>query len=374
VSVPRLNLVTTSTFALLTLALLAAGPISRAQAQDTHRPPVILDGRDLTEDVYEEPPVDIQPEAIPNHRAIMRDMIAKMSDFARQKNPAFRVVIRGGAFLATQSKRERDLALLKIPPGQPLSQEVLLPLGSLHRRFARSVDGFAMDQNFCAPRTSSTTDEEITDLLKDGFKFLSLERCTNQAEARKAIVEGQAKRVLVATATDGDMAFDTVPKAAPIGENANNIMELGDALNVLALLSTRKFQGPGEMVDALRQTNQDILIVDPLFNGNEPLTKQQVHSLKFKALGATRLVLARLTIGLADDTRFYWKPEWGVGNPPWLVGFVPGVSGIYWVDYTHPQWLDIIGKTFAAIVDMGYDGIMFDGVTAILRNEALMPL
>ncbi|WP_413203459.1 alpha-1,4-polygalactosaminidase [Rhodospirillum sp. A1_3_36] len=371
---PRLDLVSTSTFALLTLVLLAAGPLSRAQAQDTHRPRVVLDGRDLTEDVYEEPPVDIQPEKIPNYRATMRDMIAKMSDFARQRNPAFRVVVRGGAFLATQSKRERDLALLKIPPGEPLSQEVLLPLGSLHRRFARSIDGFAMDQHFCDPRTSSTTDEEIASLLKDGFKFLSLERCKDEGEARKAVVEGLSKQIFVATAVDGDKAFDTVPKAAPMGENAENIMELGDAHNVLALLSTRKFQSPGEMVDALRQTNYDILIVDPLFNGNEPLTKQQVHSLKFKALGSTRLVLARQTIGLADDTRFYWKPEWGVGNPPWLVGFVPGVSGVYWVDYTHPQWLDIIGKTFAAIVEMGYDGVMFDGVTALLRNEALMPL
>ncbi|MCF8479081.1 MAG: alpha-1,4-polygalactosaminidase [Rhodospirillum sp.] len=374
---PRLDLVSISKVAALVLVTLGAGAGSvpkQAQAQDTHRPPVVLDGRDLTENVYEEPPKDIRPEDIPNHRAIMRDIIAKMSDFARQKNPAFRVIVRGGAFLATQGQRERDIALLKIPPGEPLSQEVLLPLGSLHRRFAKAVDGFAMDQYFCEPRTSKETKDGIAALIQDGFHFLSLERCAKPEDARKVVVEGRAQSILVATATEGDMAFDRIPKGLPSGENSNNIKELGDSQNVLALLDTRDFQSPGEMIAALRQTNHDMLIVDPLFNGNQPLTKQQIHSLKFKALGATRLVLARLTIGLADDTRFYWKPEWTVGNPPWIVGFVPGVSGLYWVDYTHPQWLDIVGKTFAAIVEQGYDGVLLDGVTAILRDEALMPM
>jgi endo-alpha-1,4-polygalactosaminidase (GH114 family) len=354
--------------------ILGLGVVGSAQAQDTHRPSVILDGRDLTEDVYDEPPKDVRPEDIPDQRAIMRDILSTMAEFAHQKNPSFRVIVRGGAFLATQSTRERDIAILKIPPGEPFSKEALLPVGSLHRRFAREITGFAMDQRYCDPVTDKTTDADLAKLKDAGFLFIGLERCADAEHAQRAVTMGVEDGVLVATAVEGDKVFDRVPTGRPVGENPNNVAELDQAKNILALLETRKFQSPKEMVDALRRTNHDVLIVDPLFNGNQPLTEGQIHVLKYKSLGARRLVLARLTIGLADDTRFYWKPEWTVGNPQWIVGFVPGVSGLYWVDYTNPQWKDIIGKTFAAILDMGYDGVLLDGVTALLRDEALMPL
>ncbi|MBK1666134.1 alpha-1,4-polygalactosaminidase [Rhodospirillum rubrum] len=343
------------------------------QAQDTHRPRVILDGRDLTEQVYDEPPIDVAPEDIPNYREMMREIISKLAEYGKARDPAFRVLVRGGTMLATQSKRERDLSILKIPPGVPLSQEALLPIGALHRRFARAIDGFVLDRRYCDPNALVTTDE-IALLKREGFFFISLEPCADEAQARAAVGAGQKDGVMVATTTEPDGVFAPTAKVPPSRESSGPITSLGQARNLLVGLSTRRFETKDAWVAALDRTNYDLLLIDPFFRNIDPLTAPQVKALKTKAVGARRLVLARLTIGLADDTRYYWKPEWTVGNPPWIVGFVPGEDGVYWINYTHPDWLALVGAAFAGLMDLGYDGIVLDGVTALMRDEALMPL
>ena len=60
---------------------------------------------------------------------------------------------------------------------------------------------------------------------------------------------------------------------------------------------------------SLEATNNAVLLIDAFYNGNQSLTKEEVHRLKFKDMGARRLVLARIDIGFAEDERFYWQPD-----------------------------------------------------------------
>jgi len=104
------------------------------------------------------------------------------------------------------------------------------------------------------------------------------------------------------------------------------------------------------------------------------LTKEELHSLKFKQLGARRLVLARLDLGYADDSRFYWQADWSPGTPSWIIGMGPDYPGQYIVEFWNPAWKSIVGNYLAGILDLGFDGVMLDGVEAYRRWEAMTPV
>ena len=84
---------------------------------------------------------------------------------------------------------------------------------------------------------------------------------------------------------------------------------------MLVATATRPYGSRGEWLLAAGSTNYDIVVVDAFYNGTEPLSTEEVHGLKFKELGARRLVLAWLDISHASDDRLYWEREWGVGDP-----------------------------------------------------------
>ncbi len=362
--------------ALLVLAMLlgvSERGIAPAAAQDTHRPPVIIDGMDLTEEVYEEPPHDIEPHLTPDYREQMRDIIATLAEHGKTYGKGFEVLVRGGAFLATMAQRERNLALLKLPPGQPLNESLMLPIGSAHRRFVRDIAGVVLDRQYC-DSINPESGESLKRLKDLGLAVLTLEPCKDVETATKAWEQSLKDGVMMSVGTDPRQRYDTIPPIRPPFENSNNIDSLGKARNWLAVLSSRPYDLAHDWVAALSRTNYDLLVIDPFFNENEPLTAKQVSMLKYKQTGATRRVMARLTIGLASDTRWYWQPEWKLGNPPFLTAYVPHLDGVYWVDYNDPAWLEIIGKAFAELITLGYDGVMLDGVSVVWREEALTPL
>ena len=143
---------------------------------------------------------------------------------------------------------------------------------------------------------------------------------------------------------------------------------------MLVATATRPYGSRGEWLLAAGSNNYDVVVIDAFFNGTEPLSKEEVHGLKFKELGARRLVLAWLNISYASDDRFYWERNWGVGNPSWIVGRHPERPGTFAVEYWHPRWRSIIGIYFAGLMDLGFDGVLLNGADAYLRFEAMTPL
>ncbi|MGB0695599.1 MAG: alpha-1,4-polygalactosaminidase [Rhodospirillaceae bacterium] len=372
----RFVLLAISALVLSAIAALPGGTlIDTAQAQDTHNAPVVIDGMDLTDQVYEEAPYPIAPENYPNWRDDMREIINTLSEFARAQNPDFITLLRGGVFLATMSQRELDVATLAQPDGVPLPPSALRQVGAFERRFLRNVSGFVMEDLYCRETGRERPDAEIRRrLLQESKVLISLEHCNTPAEAAEAIGLGATDRVLVAAGTDGDGVFDELPALEPFMTNAKSIQEPDRATNVFAMLSSRRFARKDDWIGAMTLLNHDILIVDPFFNGDIPLDVDDVERLKYKFIGARRQVIARLTVGFAEDTRYYWQSDWTVGNPPFLTGFLPGNDGTYWVDYRNQQWREIVGATYAGLMALGFDGVMLDGIAVVFRDEAMTPL
>ncbi|MDP6108531.1 MAG: hypothetical protein QGF71_00460, partial [Rhodospirillales bacterium] len=171
-------------------------------------------------------------------------------------------------------------------------------------------------------------------------------------------------------ATGASYAFDLIPPfpPRPFGENPKNITGLKQLRNFLYLLDTSRFDRQEDFVLALNGTNFDAIVTDVFHRGRKPFTKSNVHGMKFKKLGARRLVLAQMNIGEADSFRYYWKPNWQEGFPSFLASPKAGSPDTHYVKYWDPAWQKLIAgdvKSYLyGIFAQGFDGIVISGLGA----------
>lgn len=115
------------------------------------------------------------------------------------------------------------------------------------------------------------------------------------------------------------------------------------------------------------QTDYDLIILD-LFVGQAPLTADEVASLRVKKNGGRRLLIAYMSIGEAEDYRYYWQISWAMTAPKWLGAENPNWAGNYKVRYWDLEWQAIIfGQKDAyldRILDAGFDGVYLDIIDA----------
>jgi cysteinyl-tRNA synthetase len=154
---------------------------------------------------------------------------------------------------------------------------------------------------------------------------------------------------------------------APYNVNNDNVVSLKDAKNFLYLINPGLFPDKDAFLDALRGTNYDILIID-LFYEDVALTAEEVASLKKKQDGGTRLLIAYMSIGEAEDYRYYWQPEWKINPPEWLEEENPDWPGNYKVRYWNTTWQRIIygnnDSYLKKILDAGFNGVYLDVIDA----------
>ena len=146
----------------------------------------------------------------------------------------------------------------------------------------------------------------------------------------------------------------------PINDyNTNDIHNLNEVKNYLCLLNPEKFSSMDEYYQALKNTNYDLLLIEVSYD-NIFFNREQIEGLKVKKNGGKRIVIAYLSIGEAEDYRFYWKKEWDKNKPDWIVNENENWSGNYIVEYWNPEWKKIIKEYQKKLDEIGADGYLLD--------------
>lgn len=115
-------------------------------------------------------------------------------------------------------------------------------------------------------------------------------------------------------------------------------------------------------LEELKKTNIDFIVVDTELKTRE-LTKDDVSSLKTRPNGTKRIVLAYLSLGMAEDYRSYWKDEWAKTVPVWLGQKHKIWKGNYYIkDVMADDWISISMKLIESTIEKGFDGIVVDGL------------
>lgn len=282
-----------------------------------------------------------------DYREEMRDFVREISSFAKQQDSDFAVIPQNGHPLVLKG-------------GVPASD------------YLSAVDGLAQESLFFGspnddqPTSASETNQLIQYLnvgKEAGKTILVTDYVSTSFKVNNSYSQNQALGYLSFAAPDRDLTvIPSNPSPLP-GENADNITQLSDAHNFLYLLNKKDFSTRNEFISAIQNTNYDIIIIDA-FYGSQMFTAEEVNQLRQKKNGGKRLVISYMSIGEAEDYRYYWQNEWEVGDPEWLFSENPNWAGNYKVMYWEPEWKSIIygndNSYLQRILDSGFDGVYLD--------------
>jgi len=319
-------------------------------------------------------------EQIPNHRQLMRDIVQVLSGYAKARNPHFGILARNAPELLVKDRREWDLETGQDIEGA--AAEKYSPVGSIISPYQQAIDAMLIDGLFCGMNEIDHPTEQadakpfldaLVALRKENRRVLSIEYAKDKQQVSAALKKAEQAKVLAYLDQDGNKLLGHIPGSRPPAENAQHVTGLDGVRNFLPMLQATSFANRAEWISALAETNYDLLLVDPFWR-DEGLTFADVKALKQKRLGSDRLVFARLSLGRALTNRFYWKKEWTVGSPAWLVEVAPEQSDPIIVRYWDNDWKAILGKFMQGLIDLGFGGVLLDDLDTYLYFEAMMPI
>jgi cysteinyl-tRNA synthetase len=113
----------------------------------------------------------------------------------------------------------------------------------------------------------------------------------------------------------------------------------------------------------LTKSGFHLLVIDYARYGDDAtrFTAPQLEALR---QSCRRRVLAYLSIGQAEDWRWYWQPSWRTDPPAFLAAPDPEWAGARFVRYWDPAWRAIVFAYLDRIVEQGFDGVFLDRVDA----------
>ena len=288
-----------------------------------------------------------------NYRDHMRDFVEDISSWSKNAAPSFLIIPQNGNELITENGE---------------------PEGSVITSFVSSIDGMGREDLFfgyqsddiATPSAETVWMVSFLDIaLSFGKTILVTDYCHTHWKMDSSYTWNQNAGYISFAADHRELDNIPVYPPEPWNVNQNNITELSDVLNFLYLIDAGQFSSTEDFVTALEGTDYDLLIID-LFWNDQQLTPGDIARLKIKNGGASRLVIAYMSIGEAEDYRYYWQPDWSSNPPGWLGPENPDWAGNYLVEYWNDEWQNIIfgssDSYLGRILNSGFDGVYLDKI------------
>jgi cysteinyl-tRNA synthetase len=291
----------------------------------------------------------------PSYRQYMRDFVQNISKYAKGKKAGFIIIPQNGQELVTldgEASGLPDTNYIKAIDG--VGREDLLY-------------GYNDDDRITPANERDFMILYLTICKNNGIEVLVTDYCWTQSKMDNSYQQNFKRNYISFAAPDRQMRVIPDYPSQPFNENSITISELSQAKNFLYLINTENYTIKQSFISAIAQTNYDVLIID-YFWGVEEFTAEEINQLKSKKNGGKRLVIAYLSIGEAEDYRYYWKPVWKTNPPSWLKAEDPNWEGNYVVAYWEKDWQNIIFGNSNAYLDKiikdGFDGAYLDIIDA----------
>lgn len=224
--------------------------------------------------------------------------------------------------------------------------------------------------------TTSDIRQHLLDLCllceRHGIEVLSVDYCSSHGKMDSSYLLNSRNGFISFAANERNLNNIPSYPATPYHENNTDICNISQAQNFLYLINSERYNSKQDFINAVAATNYDVIIMD-LFHNDESYTQSEIEQLKNKQNGGKRLVICYLSIGEAEEYRYYWDPTWQVGNPVWLGSENPEWEGNYKVKYWNSDWQSIIygnsNSYLKKILDAGFDGAYLDLIDAFEYYE-----
>jgi len=276
----------------------------------------------------------------------MQEFVIDISDYSREYDSNFIIIPQNGI----------ELAFNNINPDE-----------GLNLNYTDAIDGLGVEELFYN-ETVITDDYRLSMLqqLEPTEKIMVSEYVTDANDIEDATDRNYDEGFICFIRTTDNYNYSEIPEGVN-NLNANDITELSMVQNYLYLISTDNFSSKEDMINAITETNFDLIIIDLFFDDSE-FTSTEIQQLKTKANGGQRLVISYISIGSVENYRYYWKSEWKRNNPKWIKKKYAGYEDEFWIEFWDEEWQNIIygndSSYIKKIINAGFDGVYLDNVEA----------
>ena len=290
-----------------------------------------------------------------DYRVEMRDFVIGMSEYAKKQHPGFLIIPQNGQELITHNGDSN---------------------GILHLKYVQSINGLGREDLFFGynsddQATPETEKDEMLCLctlcVESGLEVLVTDYCSTPSKVDSSYRWNYQNGFISFAAPERNLNVIPGYPVRPYGENSSSIDSIHDVRNFLYLINSENYKTKADFISAVSATWYDMVIID-LFHFEEAYTSQEIEQLKKKPNGNKRMVVCYLSIGEAEDYRYYWKSDWDIAKPDWLEAENPNWKGNYKVQYWNRDWKQIIfgnpDSYLDKIIATGFDGAYLDLVDA----------
>ena len=286
-----------------------------------------------------------------DYRQNMRDLVIDIYEYARIYDSNFIIIPQNGQELITDNG-EVD--------------------GILQTDYLNVIDATGREDMFYGyfndnQETSVFDRQYLVDLCQlfeqNNIEVLTIDYCFDQSKVDSSYLLNNENEFISFAANNRELNNIPDYPIKPYNENSDNITKISQAKNFLYLINSESYTLKDDFIEAVLATNYDIIIMD-LFHDEEIYTYQEIELLKIKQNGGRRLLICYMSVGEAEDYRYYWKESWNTIKPLWLEPENPDWEGNYKVRYWETDWQSIIfgnsDSYLKRIIDVGFDGVYLD--------------
>ena len=291
-----------------------------------------------------------------NFKQDMREFVIGISQYSKGIRPGFVIIPQNGIEIVTESGDDADV---------------------LATAYLNAIDGHGQEDLFYGYNdddvATPTADSDYLQLFLDrsnaeGNRILVIDYCSTPSKMDNSYSVNETAGYISFAADHREL--DNIPThPSPIfNENNSAVTTLAEAQNFLYLINPDNFTTKADFISAVTATNYDLLVMDLFFHDGSEFTASEVAQLRQKANGGSRLVICYMSIGEAEDYRYYWQNAWNSNEPSWLREENPDWEGNYKVAYWDESWQQIIygnnSSYLKKILDADFDGVYLDIIDA----------
>jgi cysteinyl-tRNA synthetase len=167
----------------------------------------------------------------------------------------------------------------------------------------------------------------------------------------------------------------------PVEDSINSV---SDVKEFLYYLQPDENVARSAYITSIANSDYDLVIMDMTYDGLAEFTAAEILQIKNGLNhGKGGFVVAYMSIGEAEDYRYYWDEDWaGSGGrikndaPGWLYKENPDWKGNFKVLYWEQGWKDIVYGSQDAyldkIIQLGFDGVYLDIIDGYEYFEDIM--
>jgi len=286
-----------------------------------------------------------------DYRQEMRNLVMEISAYAKKISPDFLIIPQNGQALATATGRSDGIP---------------------EENYLQAIDGTGREDLYYGynrdNRATSSEDRlpllDLCRLMEEyHVEVLVTDYCSSENKMQDSYLQNESEGFISYAADERELNRIADYPEQPWNIHFQDVHNLHEARNFLYLINSEQYDLADDFLKDLKSTNYDLVIMD-LFHNDHSFTSSEITSLKQKKKGGERLVIAYMSIGEAEDYRYYWQNQWEDQPPSWLEEENSRWRGNYKVRYWDRQWKSLLFGSPQAYLDRilaaGFDGVYLD--------------